>query len=178
MSLFRRLFSKASKPAISYANQFDIYFDTRDLEATLLFCVAPHRYTVSELPTAIHCFALNPFNAKRLHWALEQALNRHESTFGPLPDHPSLRRLAPLVNSSVGYVNSMQISSNPEELIIEFRLNPRPFDPNHNELVTACIIAMPHVVAKSLMATLGVRIAEYEDVNGTLELDVQKRIQN
>jgi hypothetical protein len=74
------------------------------------------------------------------------------------------------------YANFCRVTGSPEELIVDFGLNPQPVgipkDPIH---VTQRVI-MNFYAAKRLLAALQMSVQRHEAVFGTLETDIQKRL--
>lgn len=79
-------------------------------------------------------------------------------------------------NASTGYANFCRVTGSPEELIVDFGLNPQPVgvpkDPIH---VTQRVI-MNFFTAKRLLAALQMSVQRHEAVFGVLETDIQKRL--
>jgi len=79
-------------------------------------------------------------------------------------------------NASTGYANFCRVTGSPEELIVDFGLNPQPVgmpkDPIH---VTQRVI-MNFYTAKRLLAALQMSVQRHEAVFGVLETDIQKRL--
>ncbi len=78
--------------------------------------------------------------------------------------------------ASAGYANFCRVTGSPEELIVDFGLNPQPVgvpkDPIH---VTQRVI-MNFYTAKRLLAALQMSVQRHEAVFGVLETDIQKRL--
>lgn len=74
------------------------------------------------------------------------------------------------------YANFCRVTGSPEELIVDFGLNPQPVgvpkDPIH---VTQRVI-MNFYTAKRLLAALQMSVQRHEAVFGVLETDIQKRL--
>ena len=74
------------------------------------------------------------------------------------------------------YANFCRVTGSPEELIIDFGLNPQPVgipkDPIH---VTQRVI-VNYYTAKRLLHALSLSIQRHESVFGVLETDIQKRL--
>ena len=74
------------------------------------------------------------------------------------------------------YANFCRVTGSPEELIVDFGLNPQPVgvpkDPIH---VTQRVI-MNFYTAKRLLAALQMSVQRHEAVFGMLETDIQKRL--
>ncbi|MEZ6134114.1 MAG: DUF3467 domain-containing protein [Pirellulaceae bacterium] len=79
-------------------------------------------------------------------------------------------------DASTGYANFCRVTGSPEELIVDFGLNPQPVgvpkDPIH---VTQRVI-MNFYTAKRLLAALQMSVQRHEAVFGVLETDIQKRL--
>jgi hypothetical protein len=79
-------------------------------------------------------------------------------------------------HASTGYANFCRVTGSPEELIVDFGLNPQPVgvpkDPIH---VTQRVI-MNFYTAKRLLAALQMSVQRHEAVFGVLETDIQKRL--
>jgi hypothetical protein len=64
----------------------------------------------------------------------------------------------------------------PEELIVDFGLNPQPMGaPTHPIPITQRIV-VNYYTAKRLLAALQMSVQRHEAVFGVLETDVQKRV--
>lgn len=74
------------------------------------------------------------------------------------------------------YANFCRVTGTPEELIIDFGLNPQPFGiPNEPIPVTHRIITNFYT-AKRMLHALQLTIQRHEATFGVLETDVQKRV--
>lgn len=74
------------------------------------------------------------------------------------------------------YANFCRVTGTPEELIIDFGLNPQPFGlPQHPIAVTQRIITNFYT-AKRMLHALQLTIQRHEATFGVLETDVQKRV--
>ena len=74
------------------------------------------------------------------------------------------------------YANFCRVTGTPEELIIDFGLNPQPFGiPNEPIPVTQRIITNFYT-AKRMLHALNLTIQRHEGAFGVLEVDVQKRV--
>lgn len=74
------------------------------------------------------------------------------------------------------YANFCRVTGTPEELIIDFGLNPQPFGvPAHPIPVTQRIITN-FFTAKRMLHALQLTIQRHEATFGVLETDVQKRV--
>jgi hypothetical protein len=76
------------------------------------------------------------------------------------------------------YANFCRVTGTPEELIIDFGLNPQPFGlPAHPIPVTQRIITN-FFTAKRMLHALNLTIQRHEATFGVLETDVQKRVRS
>ena len=76
------------------------------------------------------------------------------------------------------YANFCRISGTPEELLIDFGLNPQPVGtPTAPIVVTQRIVTSWHT-AKRLLSALQMSVARHEAVFGVLETDIQRRIRD
>jgi hypothetical protein len=74
------------------------------------------------------------------------------------------------------YANFCRVTGTPEELIIDFGLNPQPFGiPTHPIPVNQRIITNFYT-AKRMLHALQLTIQRHEATFGVLETDVQKRV--
>ncbi len=78
--------------------------------------------------------------------------------------------------ASAHYSNFCRLSASPEELLIDFGLNPQPVGmPKEPVAVTQRIVTGWHT-AKRLVQVLQLTIERHEAAFGVLETDVQKRV--
>jgi hypothetical protein len=74
------------------------------------------------------------------------------------------------------YSNFCRVTGSPEELILDFGLNPQPFGvPTEPIRITQRII-LNYFTAKRTLAALQMTLQRHEAVFGVLETDVQKRV--
>jgi len=79
------------------------------------------------------------------------------------------------VGAVASYANFCRVTGTPEEMIIDFGLNPQPFAvPTQPIRITQRIITNFYT-AKRLLHTLQLTIQRHEAAFGVLETDVQKR---
>ena len=75
------------------------------------------------------------------------------------------------------YANFCRVTGTPEELLIDFGLNPQPFGvPSEPILVTQRIVTNFYT-AKRMLHALQLTIQRHEATFGVLETDVQRRVQ-
>ncbi|MDR1480230.1 MAG: DUF3467 domain-containing protein [Planctomycetaceae bacterium] len=81
--------------------------------------------------------------------------------------------------ATADYVNYCRITGTPEEIIIDFGLNPQPLGPNQQQpVVVSNRIVTSFYTAKRMLFTLQSAIQRHENAFGEIEVDVQKRIVN
>lgn len=74
------------------------------------------------------------------------------------------------------YANFCRVMGTPEELIIDFGLNPQPMGAPVSPIPISERIVMNFYTAKRLLAALTMAVQRHEAVFGVLETDVQKRV--
>jgi hypothetical protein len=74
------------------------------------------------------------------------------------------------------YANFCRVTGSPEELIIDFGLNPQPVGIPKDPIVVKQRIIMNFYTAKRLLAALSMSVQRHEAVFGVLETDIQKRL--
>lgn len=74
------------------------------------------------------------------------------------------------------YANFCRVTGSPEELIIDFGLNPQPMGVPKNPIAVSQRIIVNYFTAKRLLAALSMSVQRHESVFGVLETDVQKRL--
>lgn len=74
------------------------------------------------------------------------------------------------------YANFCRVSSTPEELILDLGLNPQPLNADVGKIKINQRIVMNHYTAKRLIGALSMAIQRHEQVFGTLETDLRKRV--
>ncbi len=74
------------------------------------------------------------------------------------------------------YANFCRVTGTPEELIIDFGLNPQPFGIPTDPIPINQRIITNFYTAKRLLHALQLTIQRHEATFGVLEIDVQKRV--
>ncbi len=77
---------------------------------------------------------------------------------------------------AASYANFCRVSGSPEELIVDFGLNPQPMGVPKSPITVTQRIILNYFTAKRLLAALSMSIQRHEAVFGVLETDVQKRV--
>jgi hypothetical protein len=74
------------------------------------------------------------------------------------------------------YANFCRVTGTPEELIIDFGLNPQPIGIPTTPIVVTDRIVTNFYTAKRMLYALQTTIQRHEQTFGVLEIDVQKRV--
>ena len=92
-----------------------------------------------------------------------------------LPQHPQVQ----VDDSKVVacYANFCRATGTPEELILDFGLNPQPFGVPTTPIPVAQRIIVNFFTAKRMLYALQMTLQRHEATFGVLETDVQKRVQ-
>jgi hypothetical protein len=73
------------------------------------------------------------------------------------------------------YANFCRVASTPEELVLDFGLNPQPFSQSSEPVaITQRLVVNPYT-AKRMWAALGMALQRHEQAFGVIETDVAKR---
>lgn len=73
------------------------------------------------------------------------------------------------------YSNFCRVTATPEEVILDFGLNPQPFAQGRQDVKANERIVMNFYTAKRLLTALGMTIQRHEGTFGAIELDVRRR---
>ncbi len=79
-------------------------------------------------------------------------------------------------SASVAYANFCRVTGTPEELIIDFALNPQPIGAPLVAMHVTQRLIVNYYTAKRLLAALNMSIQRHEQAFGVLETDIQKRL--
>lgn len=79
-------------------------------------------------------------------------------------------------NAIALYANFCRVTGSPEELIIDFGLNPQPVGVPKDPIEVKQRIIVNYFTAKRLLAALNMSVQRHEAVFGVLETDIQKRL--
>ena len=74
------------------------------------------------------------------------------------------------------YANFCRVTGSPEELIVDFGLNPQPVGMPKDPIHVKQRVVMNFFTAKRLLAALQMSVQRHEAVFGVLETDIQKRL--
>jgi uncharacterized protein DUF3467 len=75
------------------------------------------------------------------------------------------------------YSNFARVTATPEEVIIDFGLNPNPFLAGRQEVNVSQRLIMNFYTAKRLCSALAMTLQRHEATFGNVELDVRRRAQ-
>ena len=94
------------------------------------------------------------------------------------PAQPQQRQQVRVDDSRVSalYANFCRVTGTPEELIIDFGLNPQPFGIPSEPVVVSERIVTNYYTAKRMLHALQLTVQRHEAAFGVLETDVQKRV--
>jgi hypothetical protein len=76
------------------------------------------------------------------------------------------------------YANFCRVTGTPEELIIDFGLNPQPFGVPKEPIVVTQRIVTNFYTAKRMLHALHLTLQRHEATFGVLETDVQRRVRS
>ena len=74
------------------------------------------------------------------------------------------------------YANFCRVTATPEELIVDFGLNPKPMGAPEVPVEVSERIVLNFYTAKRLLHALNMTIQRHEAAFGPIEIDVQKRV--
>ena len=78
-------------------------------------------------------------------------------------------------NTLPSYSNFCRVTATPEEVIMDFGLNPQPFAVGRQDVKANQRIVMNFYTAKRLLTALAMTVQRHEGTFGVVELDVQRR---
>lgn len=81
-------------------------------------------------------------------------------------------------NAHAAYANFARVTATPEEVIVDFALNPNPFSPGKQEVEINNRLIMNFYTAKRLCSALAMTLQRHEGTFGSIELDVRRRAHN
>jgi hypothetical protein len=94
----------------------------------------------------------------------------------PAPQQQRMQVQIDDAHAVANYANFCRVTGTPEELIIDFGLNPQPIGvPNQPIPITQRIITNFYT-AKRMLHALTLTVQRHEATFGVLEIDVQKRV--
>lgn len=101
-----------------------------------------------------------------------------ESEPAASPQQPQARQQVKVDDSHAhaAYANFCRVTGTPEELIIDFGLNPQPFGVPTEPVQISQRIVTNFYTAKRMLHALQLTLQRHEAAFGVLETDVQKRV--
>lgn len=78
-------------------------------------------------------------------------------------------------NAHAAYANFARVTATPEEVIVDFALNPNPFLTGRQEVAVTQKLIMNFYTAKRLLSALAMTLQRHEQTFGPIELDVRRR---
>lgn len=103
-----------------------------------------------------------------------------EPTQKPAEQNPAQVQSEIILNEKdahVAYSNFARVTSTAEEVIIDFCLNPNPFQTGRQEIPVSQRLIMNFYTAKRLFSALGMTLQRHEQTFGPIELDIRRRAQ-
>jgi hypothetical protein len=97
----------------------------------------------------------------------------------PQPQQAAPPRVTLQIDDSkvtASYANFCRVTGTPEEVIIDFGLNPQPIGIPSQPIVVSQRIVMNFYTAKRMLHALQLTIQRHEATFGVLETDIQKRV--
>jgi len=79
-------------------------------------------------------------------------------------------------NVSASYSNFCRVTGTPEEVVIDFALNPNPFSQQDQKIRIDNRLVLNYFTAKRLFAALQQTIMRHEQNFGVIELNVRRRL--
>jgi hypothetical protein len=79
--------------------------------------------------------------------------------------------------ANIAYSNFARVTATAEEVILDFCLNPNPFNTSRQELAVEQRLILNFYTAKRLFHALSMTLQRHEGTFGAIELDVRRRVQ-
>src|SRR5271165_4260600 len=95
----------------------------------------------------------------------------HEEKEQPLQNEVLLNEK----DAHAAYANFARVTATPEEVIVDFALNPNPFQSGKQEVKVTQRLIMNFYTAKRLCSALAMTLQRHEQTFGAIELDVRRR---
>jgi len=95
------------------------------------------------------------------------------------PETPSISQNEVVLmdkGAPAAYSNFARVTATPEEVIVDFALNPNPFQPGKQEVEVSQRLIMNFYTAKRLLSALAMTLQRHEQTFGSVELDVRRRV--
>jgi hypothetical protein len=96
----------------------------------------------------------------------------------PVAENQVVRQTIEVSDANVvsSYANFCRVTGTPEELIIDFGLNPQPVGIPTQPIAVSQRIVTNFYTAKRLWHALGLTLQRHEQAFGVLETDIQRRL--
>ncbi len=94
----------------------------------------------------------------------------------PAADQPQVKITLDDDGVLASYSNFCRVTGTPEEVIIDFSLNPNPYSQQDQKVKVDNRLVLNHFTAKRLFAALQQTIMRHEQNFGVIELNVQRRL--
>jgi Protein of unknown function (DUF3467) len=105
-----------------------------------------------------------------------EGIHTHLQPQQSLPVQPTNEVVVDDKGSLPDYANFCRVTSTPEEVILDFGLNPQPFTVGRQDVKVNHRVVMTHYTTKRLLAAIGMTIQRHEQTFGPIELDVNRRV--
>lgn len=106
-------------------------------------------------------------------------MSKGEGSAPPQNPNPQAQQTTEVIVDDSGtlpsYSNFCRVTATPEEVILDFGLNPQPFAQGRQEVKAIQRIVMNFYTSKRLLTALGMTIQRHEGTFGAIELDVRRR---
>ena len=105
-------------------------------------------------------------------------MSEHEAGENEQKNQPQQMTTEVVVDDSgtlPSYSNFCRVTATPEEVILDFGLNPQPFATGRQDVKANQRLVMNFYTAKRLLTALGMTIQRHEGTFGSIELDVRRR---
>jgi Protein of unknown function (DUF3467) len=73
------------------------------------------------------------------------------------------------------YSNFCRVTATPEEMLLDFGLNPQPFASGRQDVKVSQRVVLNFFTAKRLLSAIGMTIQRHEQTFGSIELDIRRR---
>jgi hypothetical protein len=101
--------------------------------------------------------------------------DRERSESAPAPVQQQTEVVVDDSGTMPSYSNFCRVTATPEEVILDFGLNPQPFATGRQDVKANQRLVMNFYTAKRLLTALGMTIQRHEQTFGAIELDVRRR---
>ena len=100
---------------------------------------------------------------------------QHPAAPDPQPQQQQSEVVLNDKGAHAAYSNFARVTATPEEVIIDFGLNPNPFLSGRQEITVTQRLIMNFYTAKRLCSALAMTLQRHEATFGNIELDVRRR---